>query len=216
MRLFLLALSACLLPGGLVYAEDEDPIVGEWHIISIVPGREIVSKITITRGAEGLLEGAYLNSQGETATLVDVAFDAGTLTFKRPAGPRTFGFKAEVENGQLEGHHQLGPRRIPVLGTRGEEAFEAMRAARRKANIRTTDLEADYDRHARRAVLRDAFPVLFDPKLTPAAEAKDIRDDEPIIGVVLGAEAKAYPISIMGRHELVNDTCGGQPIAASW
>ena len=67
-----------------------------------------------------------------------------------------------------------------------------------------------------RAAERDAFPVLFDPKLTPAEKASDIREEEPVIGVAIGSEAKAYPISIMGRHELANDTCGGRPITASW
>ena len=62
----------------------------------------------------------------------------------------------------------------------------------------------------------DAFPVLTDPELTPAAEAKMLRDEEPVIGVAIGDEAKAYPISIMGVHELANDTCGGKPILTSW
>jgi len=78
------------------------------------------------------------------------------------------------------------------------------------------DSEADYDRNARRAAPRDAFPVLYNPKLVKAKEARSIRDDERVIGVFLGKEAKAYPISVMGRHELANDTCAGKPIAVSW
>ena len=84
------------------------------------------------------------------------------------------------------------------------------------ADERGTDIEADYDKHKRRAAARDQFPVLFDPELKPADKAAGIRDDEPVIGVFLGGEAKAYPISIMGIHELANDTCGGEPIASSW
>ena len=78
------------------------------------------------------------------------------------------------------------------------------------------DLEAEYDRSARRAAPRDRFLVLNDPELTSAAKAKGIRDDEPVIGIVIGKEAKAYPISVMGVHELANDKCGGEPIAVSW
>ena len=78
------------------------------------------------------------------------------------------------------------------------------------------DLEAEYDRTARRAAARDSFPVLNNPKMTPASRVRDVRDDEPIIGIVIGKEAKAYPLSVMGRHELANDTCGRQPIAVSW
>ena len=66
------------------------------------------------------------------------------------------------------------------------------------------------------AAPRDYFAVPEHPKMTPAADAEDIRDDEPVIGVAFGNEAKAYPLSVMGRHELANDTCGGRPIAVSW
>ena len=79
------------------------------------------------------------------------------------------------------------------------------------------DLEAEYDRTARRAAPRDRFPVLDSPKMTKAAEAgEDVRDDEPVIGIAIRGEAKAYPLSVMGRHELANDTCGKVPIAVSW
>lgn len=73
----------------------------------------------------------------------------------------------------------------------------------------------DFDRNTRRAVPRDSFPVLSNPRLTPAARAA-LRDDEWVIGIALKKEAKAYPISVMGIHELGNDTCGGEPIAVSW
>jgi len=77
--------------------------------------------------------------------------------------------------------------------------------------------EADLDQNGRRAAPRDAFPVLNDPAMAGVAEAdQELRDDEPVIGVVLGGEAKAYPVAVMGSHELVNDHCGRIPIAASW
>ena len=82
--------------------------------------------------------------------------------------------------------------------------------------IAEEDIEAEYDRTARRATARDGFPVLNNPKMTPAGRARDVRDDEPVIGIAIGKEAKAYPLSVMGRHELANDTCGKQPIAVSW
>ncbi len=69
------------------------------------------------------------------------------------------------------------------------------------------------------AVPRDAFPVFDDPKMLSAAEAEKqdvIFDRDVIIGVAHNGEAKAYPITIMGVHELGNDTIGGVPIAVSW
>lgn len=77
-------------------------------------------------------------------------------------------------------------------------------------------LEADYDRNARRAVPRDSFDVLDDPPMVPATEATTLDPDEHVLGVEIGGEACAYPIGALGNSELVNDTCGGVPIAASW
>lgn len=69
------------------------------------------------------------------------------------------------------------------------------------------------------AVPRDAFPVFDDPPMLSAAEAEAegvIFDRDAVIGVAHGGEAKAYPITVMGVHELGNDTIGGVPIAVSW
>ncbi|KAA3611432.1 MAG: DUF3179 domain-containing protein [Planctomycetota bacterium] len=77
--------------------------------------------------------------------------------------------------------------------------------------------EADYERNARQVIARDGFPVLNFPEMRDAAKAdRELREDEPVIGVFLGNEAKAYPISVMGSHELANDLCGKIPIAVSW
>ena len=77
--------------------------------------------------------------------------------------------------------------------------------------------EEDYDAKARQVVPRDKFPVLFDPPMASAEKADEaLEDDELVIGVTLGGKAKAYPVHVMGVHELVNDVCGGVPIAASW
>lgn len=68
-------------------------------------------------------------------------------------------------------------------------------------------------------VERDAFPVFDNPKVVPAAEAEArglVLPRDMVIGIVRGREAKAYPISIMGVHELGNDTIDGVPIAVTW
>jgi len=77
--------------------------------------------------------------------------------------------------------------------------------------------EADYDANARQVVDRDYFPVLDHPEMSSAAAAEEfLGDDEPVIGVVLNGDARAYPVPVMGKHELANDTVGGVPVAVSW
>ncbi len=208
------ALVLCM--AALASGEGPDPIAGEWTVLTVFGGAEMESKLVVTRGEHGSLAARYTDSRGGVTALQDVKFEGGVLTFNRKAGPRVIGFEGKVSGDRMAAQHLLGARKIPAFAARGAEALAALKAERAKANERGSDLEEDYRRHSRRVVARDAFPVLFDPKLTPAAEAKGIRDDEPVIGVAINGEAKAYPIIIMGRHELANDTCGGIPIAASW
>ena len=66
---------------------------------------------------------------------------------------------------------------------------------------------------------RDAFPVFNNPPMLTARAAEKtgrIFPRDAVIGVSHNGEAKAYPISVMGIHELGNDTIGGKPIAVSW
>jgi hypothetical protein len=62
---------------------------------------------------------------------------------------------------------------------------------------------------------RDGIPALTEPGRVPAAESP-WPEDEMVIGVVRGEEARAYPLSILTWHELVNDTLGGEPILISY
>lgn len=71
----------------------------------------------------------------------------------------------------------------------------------------------------RQAVPRDAFPVFDDPKTISAAEAEEegiVFERDAVIGVSLNGEARAYPVTVMGVHELGNDTVGGVPISVEW
>ncbi len=62
---------------------------------------------------------------------------------------------------------------------------------------------------------RDGIPALTDPRSLPAHESP-WQDDEIVVGVALGDEARAYPIAILNWHELVNDTLGGRRILVSY
>jgi hypothetical protein len=62
---------------------------------------------------------------------------------------------------------------------------------------------------------RDGIPALDAPKTLAAADAP-WEDDERVIGVALGGEARAYPLAVLVWHELVNDTLGGHPILVSY
>ena len=57
----------------------------------------------------------------------------------------------------------------------------------------------------------------FDTK--SAAEAAGVLDpNELVLGVVIGDEARAYPINMLTgpRREIINDVINQRPIAATW
>lgn len=47
-------------------------------------------------------------------------------------------------------------------------------------------------------------------------EAPQSPDEIPVIGYVENGEARAYPIALLDRHELVNDDIGGKPVTVGW
>ena len=62
---------------------------------------------------------------------------------------------------------------------------------------------------------RDAIPAIFEPEFEPASKAR-LADHELLIGVVGENGQRAYPTWQLDRHEIVNDTFEGRPIAVTW
>ena len=52
--------------------------------------------------------------------------------------------------------------------------------------------------------------------MIPAAEADYLLDEEPVFGVEVNGEARAYPLRIVDNHEMVSDTVGGVPVQLSY
>ena len=63
----------------------------------------------------------------------------------------------------------------------------------------------------------DAIPSIDDPHFYSGDEADaEYAPAELVLGVEQGGEAKAYSISLLSRHEIVNDSIAGRPIAVTW
>ncbi|MFZ5557979.1 MAG: DUF3179 domain-containing protein [Pseudomonadota bacterium] len=62
----------------------------------------------------------------------------------------------------------------------------------------------------------DGIPALVDPRTVPAARADYLGDEEPVFGVSLNGEHRAYPLRILDWHEMANDTVGGVPVALAY
>ena len=63
----------------------------------------------------------------------------------------------------------------------------------------------------------DAIPSIDNPRFYSVSDADQEYDlDELVLGVEFDGDARAYPIGLLARHEIVNDTVGGQPIAVTY
>jgi hypothetical protein len=63
---------------------------------------------------------------------------------------------------------------------------------------------------------RDGIPSVDAPSFAPIGEARWVRADTPVIGVVLKGEARAYPVHAMEYHQVVNDVIAGQPVVVTY
>ena len=63
---------------------------------------------------------------------------------------------------------------------------------------------------------RDSIPPIHDPKFVTPGELTDVGPLEPVVSLIIGDEARAYPLSILLWHEIVNDVVGGVPVLVSY
>ena len=73
----------------------------------------------------------------------------------------------------------------------------------------------------RHGIGKDSIPAIDRPKFVAINDQETLRkygvvDESRVIGYLHNGEAKAYPVALMDRHELVNDVVGGKPVTVGW
>lgn len=64
---------------------------------------------------------------------------------------------------------------------------------------------------------QDRIPAIDDPQFLSSDEADaEYAPDELILGVSFNGDSRAYSVSLLSRHEIVNDIVGGKPISVTW
>lgn len=80
-------------------------------------------------------------------------------------------------------------------------------------------LEIDAEAEFNPARFSPAFkPVINAPVIAASEVTNQVAGDELVLGVVSGGQSRAYPLNVLTgpAHEIINDTLGGRPIAATW
>jgi hypothetical protein len=62
---------------------------------------------------------------------------------------------------------------------------------------------------------RDGIPAIDEPEFVPVAEAT-LPENEPVLGLVMNGDARAYPLRVLIWHEILNDVAGGIPVAITY
>ena len=63
---------------------------------------------------------------------------------------------------------------------------------------------------------KDAIPAIMSPSFEEAGKASWLRHDNVVVGMSIAGESRAYPVSKLSRHEIVNEKLGSVPIAVTW
>jgi len=94
----------------------------------------------------------------------------------------------------------------------------------RQARISTEQWETDFSRHSvpfseifSGGVPRDGIPPIDNPDFVAVKMANSwLEAHEPVVSLEVNNEAKAYPLQILTRHEIVNDEVGGMPVTVTF
>ena len=64
---------------------------------------------------------------------------------------------------------------------------------------------------------KDGIPSIDNPRFVGPGEAdQQMQSFERVLGVSINGDHRAYPLNMLSRHEIVNDTVGGVTVAVIW
>ncbi len=65
-------------------------------------------------------------------------------------------------------------------------------------------------------VKKDGIPALTQPKMLKVHDAGYLKGQDRVFGLEINGETRAYPLRIVGWHEMVNDVVGGKPVSLAY
>ena len=74
----------------------------------------------------------------------------------------------------------------------------------------------DLDEVISGGVPRDGIPPIDNPRFQQVRDVGHLAKNAPVIVVSIDDDARAYPLEVLTRHEIVNDIVGGVPIAVTF
>ncbi len=106
-------------------------------------------------------------------------------------------------------YRKLKLRYFASIDPRFLQFFDEKYTSRDKLKIRLSEITWG-------GVRVDGIPALDNPKLLSAKKADYLVDDDLVFGVEINGDVRAYPLRIMGWHEMFNEVIGGVPVALAY
>lgn len=108
-------------------------------------------------------------------------------------------------------------------GERSERPAGRAEAESSRPTVSTAGWRTDFSRHTvplgefqSGGPGKDGIPAIDDPSFTPVPQTSFLVQREPVIELVVGGEARAYPLQILVWHEIVNDEVAGTPVVVTF
>ncbi len=83
--------------------------------------------------------------------------------------------------------------------------------------------KTDFDKHSvpfdqimSGGVTKDRIPSIDQPRFVAVAKAEGLAPTEPVVGLTINGRSRAYPLSVLIWHEIVNDLFAGVPVAVTF
>ena len=65
-------------------------------------------------------------------------------------------------------------------------------------------------------VPRDGIPPIDNPRFQPVDSVVHLSANSPVVALNIAGDARAYPLEVLTRHEIVNDVVGDIPVAVTF
>ncbi len=163
--------------------------------------------IAIQNGPEGTLQVSYLFNRASKVFLNENGL------IKNPEYLLEYGYWGWERIGELLPNEY----HLELIGSSAEEAEDgAASAAPTKNGFVLSNLLVDKDDLVSGNVEKNGIPAISSPKFEDATSNSWLGKKDMVLGVEFNGEARAYPISILDRHEAVNDEFNGVPVLITY
>ncbi|MFT7057872.1 MAG: hypothetical protein ACJASV_000372 [Pseudorhodobacter sp.] len=212
-RHFSTLLAASAMAPTAIYAQSDDPFVLLSNLLSSDPGRAFAGLDAIrTRGNPDLAAGVIQAMRFSNAPPELFSQTLKEITGANPGNSWFDWMLWQEQNPQVKPHPSFIDFKRDLF-LRIDPNFDVFL---KKGDLQPDRMKIRFEEITWGGVQKDGIPSLDNPTLVAAADASYMKGDDLIFGVSINGDTRAYPLRIMGWHEMFNETIGGVPVALAY